>query len=72
MRLQREYELNGPRKTVEAAILVHEHKVPHLLLLQVTRSLFILPGGEMDVGEGELDCLRRYLIQVSSLYFCYF
>lgn len=67
-RLKREYEVNGQRKTVEAVILVHEHKTPHLLLLQVTPTLFLLPGGEKDVGEDELDCLRRYLFQVCGIF----
>ncbi len=32
--LVQEYESNGMRTTVEAVLIVHEHKTPHILVLQ--------------------------------------
>jgi hypothetical protein len=39
-----EYASIGMRKTVEGVLLVHEHNLPHVLLLQLGTSFFKLPG----------------------------
>ena len=52
------------RETVEAVILVHEHNQAHILLLQLSPTFYILPGGELEIDESESDGIRRYLNQV--------
>ena len=37
-RMKDEFEVLGPRKTVEGVLLVHQHKLPHILLLQLGPS----------------------------------
>ena len=41
------------RRTVEAVIVVHEHNLPHLLLLQQGTNYFKLPGGTLLDNESE-------------------
>ncbi|KAL7754220.1 hypothetical protein RI367_000201 [Sorochytrium milnesiophthora] len=60
-RLQSDYEQHGMRTTVEAAILVHEHNHPHVLMLQIANSFFKLPGDYLRPGEDERDGLKRRL-----------
>ena len=43
-RMRDEYASIGMRKTVEGVLLVHEHNLPHVLLLQLGTSFFKLPG----------------------------
>ena len=38
-KLEQEYKQSGMRTTVEAVLIVHEHRLPHLLLLQKTIKL---------------------------------
>uniref|UniRef100_A0A915D211 Cleavage and polyadenylation specificity factor subunit 5 n=1 Tax=Ditylenchus dipsaci TaxID=166011 RepID=A0A915D211_9BILA len=62
-RMRAEFEQRGMRRTVEGVLIVHEHSIPHILLLQVGASFFKLPGGELNVGEDELDGLKRILTE---------
>ena len=41
-RLQEEYYREGMRRTVEGVLLVHEHKHPHILMLQIGNTFFKL------------------------------
>ncbi|KAJ6221304.1 hypothetical protein RDWZM_007116 [Blomia tropicalis] len=66
LRLKNEYQLVGMRETVEAVILVHEHNQAHILLLQLSPTFYILPGGELEIDESESDGIRRYLNQYLS------
>ena len=43
-RMRDEFPLIGMRRTVEGVLLVHEHNLPHVLLLQLGTSFFKLPG----------------------------
>lgn len=43
---------------------VHEHGLPHVLLLQLGTTFFKLPGGELSAGEDEVDGLKRLLTEV--------
>ena len=43
-RMRDEYSSFGMRRTVEGVLLVHEHNLPHVLLLQLGTSFFKLPG----------------------------
>lgn len=54
------------RRSVEGVLLVHEHGLPHVLLLQLGTTFFKLPGGELNAGEDEVDGLKRLLTEVSS------
>ncbi|KAE9418569.1 hypothetical protein Angca_009859 [Angiostrongylus cantonensis] len=51
----------GMRRSVDAVLIVHEHSLPHILLLQIGTTFFKLPGGELEVGEEETDGMRRLL-----------
>lgn len=46
-------------------MLVHEHGLPHVLLLQLGTTFFKLPGGELNAGEDEVEGLKRLLTEVS-------
>ncbi|XP_055345904.1 cleavage and polyadenylation specificity factor subunit 5-like [Paramacrobiotus metropolitanus] len=61
IRLRREYEKFGMRRYVDAVLLVHEHKMVHVLLLQLGNTFFKLPGGELNEGEDEVEGLKRLL-----------
>ena len=60
-RMRDEFEKIGMRRSVEGVLLVHEHRLPHVLLLQLGTTFFKLPGGELNPGEDELDGLKRLL-----------
>lgn len=45
MRIENEYHTDGMRRTVEAVILTHDHRHPHILLLQIGGSFFKLYAG---------------------------
>jgi len=62
--LKKEYQQKGMRRTVEAVIVVHEHNLPHLLLLQQGTSYFKLPGGTLLDNESEHQGIRRHLKRV--------
>ncbi|KAF6026095.1 hypothetical protein EB796_015598 [Bugula neritina] len=60
-RLRDEFQELGMRRTAEAVLIVHEHGLPHILLLQLGTSFFKLPGGECNPGEDWADALKRLL-----------
>lgn len=41
-RMREEYEKIGMRRSVEGVLLVHEHSLPHVLLLQIGTTFFKL------------------------------
>lgn len=41
-RMREEFSKTGMRRTVEGVLIVHEHGLPHVLLLQVGQSFFKL------------------------------
>jgi hypothetical protein len=43
-RMREEFTTMGMRRSVEAVLLVHEHNLPHILLLQLGTTFFKLPG----------------------------
>jgi hypothetical protein len=63
-RMRDEFQSIGMRKSVEAVLLVHEHNLPHVLLLQLGTTFFKLPGGELNVGEDPVEGLKRLLNEV--------
>lgn len=65
-RMRDEFERIGMRRSVEGVLLVHEHGLPHVLLLQLGTTFFKLPGGELNPGEDEVEGLKRLLTEVCS------
>jgi cleavage and polyadenylation specificity factor subunit 5 len=59
--MREEFDRIGMRRSVEGVLLVHEHRLPHVLLLQLGTTFFKLPGGELNPGEDELDGLKRLM-----------
>lgn len=57
--MRAEFDKLGMRRSVEAVLLVHEHGLPHVLLLQLGTTFFKIPGGELNPGEDETDGLKR-------------
>lgn len=64
-RMRDEFDKIGMRRSVEGVLLVHEHGLPHVLLLQLGTTFFKLPGGELSAGEDETEGLKRLLTEVS-------
>jgi len=62
-RMKEDFAKHGMRRTVEAVLLVHEHGLPHVLLLQLGNSFFKLPGGELHANEDPVDGLCRLLTE---------
>jgi hypothetical protein len=60
-----EFDKIGMRRSVEGVLLVHEHGLPHVLLLQLGTTFFKLPGGELNAGEDEVEGLKRLLTEVN-------
>jgi len=56
-----EYEKFGMRRSVDGVLIVHEHGLPHVLLLQLGSTFFKLPGGELNPGEDEVEGLKRLM-----------
>jgi cleavage and polyadenylation specificity factor subunit 5 len=69
-RMRDEFDKIGMRRSVEGVLLVHEHGLPHVLLLQLGTTFFKLPGGELNTGEDEVEGLKRLLTEVGfQIYF---
>jgi len=66
-RMREEFDRIGMRRSVEGVLLVHEHGLPHVLLLQLGTTFFKLPGGELNAGEDEVEGLKRLLSEVSRI-----
>ncbi|CAG7822359.1 unnamed protein product [Allacma fusca] len=62
-RMRDEFDKMGMRRSVEGILLVHEHGLPHVLLLQLGTTFFKLPGGELAAGEDEIDGLKRLMTE---------
>lgn len=66
-RMRDEFPRFGMRRSVEGVLLVHEHRLPHVLLLQLGTTFFKLPGGELRQGEDEVEGLKRLMHEILSL-----
>jgi len=62
-RMREEFDKSGKRRTVEGVLIVHEHGLPHVLLLQLGSTYFKLPGGELKTGETEIEGLKRLMTE---------
>ncbi|EDV21802.1 expressed hypothetical protein [Trichoplax adhaerens] len=63
-RMKEEYQTKGMRRTVEGVLIVHEHRLPHILLLQLGTTFFKLPSTELAPGESEVEGLKRGLNEI--------
>ncbi|KAK1608084.1 hypothetical protein QYE76_031757 [Lolium multiflorum] len=61
LRLKSNFEAHGLRTCVHGVLLVELSGHPHLLLLQVRNSSFLLPGGRLRPAEQDVQGLRRKL-----------
>ncbi|XP_064611123.1 cleavage and polyadenylation specificity factor subunit 5-like [Liolophura sinensis] len=62
-RMKEEFEKIGMRRSVEGVLIVHEHRLPHVLLLQLGTTFFKLPGGELNPSEDQVEGLKRLLTE---------
>jgi cleavage and polyadenylation specificity factor subunit 5 len=60
-RMKEDFQKTGMRRSVEGVLIVHEHGLPHILLLQLGTTFFKLPGGELKPGEDQIEGLKRLL-----------
>uniref|UniRef100_A0A0D9X7M7 Pre-mRNA cleavage factor Im 25 kDa subunit n=1 Tax=Leersia perrieri TaxID=77586 RepID=A0A0D9X7M7_9ORYZ len=67
IRLKANFAAHGLRTTVHGVLLVELFDHPHLLLLQVRNSSFLLPGGRLRPGEQDVQGLKRKLSSKLSL-----
>nr|KAF6324836.1 hypothetical protein mMyoMyo1_008293 [Myotis myotis] len=63
-RMREEFDKIGMRRTVEGVLIVHEHRLPHVLLLQLGTTFFKLPGSELNPGEDEVEGLKRLMTEI--------
>ncbi|XP_071487512.1 cleavage and polyadenylation specificity factor subunit 5-like [Diadema antillarum] len=63
-RMRDEFHKIGTRRSVEGVLIVHEHDLPHVLLLQLGTTFFKLPGGELGAGEDEIEGLKRLMTEI--------
>uniref|UniRef100_A0A2I3H183 Cleavage and polyadenylation specificity factor subunit 5 n=1 Tax=Nomascus leucogenys TaxID=61853 RepID=A0A2I3H183_NOMLE len=63
-RMREEFDKIGMRMTVEGVLIVHEHRLPHVLLLQLGTTFFKLPGGELNRGEDEVEGLKCLMTEI--------
>lgn len=63
-RMREEFPKLGTRRSVEGVLIVHEHGLPHVLLLQLGTTFFKLPGGELNTGEDEVEGLKRLMTEI--------
>lgn len=63
--MKEEFDKIGMR-TVEGMMIVHEHQLLHVLLLQlgVRTTFFTLPGGEFNPGEHEVEGLKHLMAEI--------
>ncbi|KAG1673053.1 Cleavage and polyadenylation specificity factor subunit 5 [Nymphon striatum] len=62
-RMKDEFKTMGMRRSAEGVLLVYEHGLPHVLLLQLGTTFFKLPGGELNPGEDEVEGLKRLMTE---------
>jgi len=63
-RMREEFDSLGMRRNVEGCLIVHEHGLPHILLLQLGTTFFKLPGGELLPGEDDSEGLKRSMTEM--------
>eukprot|EP00069_Balaena_mysticetus_P011053 bmy_21025T0 len=64
--MREEFDKIGIRRTVEGVLIVHEHRLPHVLLLQLGTTFFKLPGVALNPGEDEAEGLKRLMTEIQG------
>ncbi|KAF4018007.1 hypothetical protein G4228_009501 [Cervus hanglu yarkandensis] len=64
--MRKEFDKIGMRRAVEPVLIIHEHGLPHVLLLQLGTTFFKLPGGGLNPGEDEVEGLQRLMTEISG------
>ncbi|CAL5006541.1 unnamed protein product [Urochloa decumbens] len=67
LRLKANFAAHGLRTSVHGVLLVELFDHPHVLLLQVRNSSFVLPGGRLRPGEEDVQGLKRKLSSKLSI-----
>ncbi|KAL5221278.1 hypothetical protein ABZP36_025991 [Zizania latifolia] len=67
LRLKANFAAHGLRTSVHGVLLVELFDHPHVLLLQVRNSSFLLPGGRLRPGEQDVRGLKRKLSSKLSI-----
>ncbi|ELK30249.1 Cleavage and polyadenylation specificity factor subunit 5 [Myotis davidii] len=62
--MREEFDKIGMRRTIEGVLIVHEHRLPHVLLLQLGTTFFKRPGDELNPGEDEVEGLKRLMTEI--------
>lgn len=52
------------KETIEGVLIIHEHWLPHMLLLQLGTTFFKLPGGELNLREDEVEGLKCLITEI--------
>ena len=65
--MREEFGKIGMRRTVEGVLIVHDHRLPLVLLLQLGTTFFKLPGGELNPGEDEVEGLKCFMTEILGL-----
>lgn len=65
-RMREDFEQYGMRHSVEGVLLVHEHNLPHLLLLQLGERSAHPPPLPFDVSPCRTQSLRDHILQVAQ------
>jgi hypothetical protein len=61
IRMKKNYQLEGQRRTAQAVMMVHRGGHPHILMLRVGSAFFRLPGGRLKPGQDEREGLLQKL-----------
>ena len=62
--MREEFDKVGMRRTVESVLIVYEHRLPSMLLLQLGTSFLKLPGGELNPREDEVEELKCLMTEI--------
>lgn len=65
-RMREEFAKSGMRRSVEGVLIVHEHGLPHILLLQLGVSFFKL----YETNSNKLHGLSRHSLHNIYIYIC--
>ncbi|KAI9230178.1 MAG: Cleavage/polyadenylation specificity factor subunit 5 [Piptocephalis tieghemiana] len=68
-RLEKDFSVNGMRRSVDAVMVVHDHGHPHVLMFQIAAQFYKLPGGYIkkeDEEDDEATALKKILTKQLS------
>ncbi|RKP14221.1 Cleavage/polyadenylation specificity factor subunit 5 [Piptocephalis cylindrospora] len=68
-RLEKDFSVNGMRRSVDAVLVVHDHGHPHVLMFQIAAQFYKLPGGYIkkeDEADDEATAVKKILTKQLS------